>query len=110
MEKSTTRRYEPMIQKNGLGFAIIPALLLWATNLLQGLFTWWAISVGGSGMEMAVLFPLFFIQIPSIVLLVVSGIMLIVARHNKRVVRHTATPMIIYVLQVAVFWLCAFYR
>ena len=92
-----------MIQKNGFGFAIIPALLLWATNLLQGLFTWWAISVGGSGMEMAVLFPI-------IVLLVVSGIMLIVARRNKRVVAQTAIPMVIYLLQVLVFWLCAFYR
>jgi hypothetical protein len=100
----------PMIQKNGFGFAIIPALLLWATNLLQGLFTWWAISVGGSGMEMAVLFPMFFIQIPSIVLLVVSGIMLIVARRNKCVVAQTAIPMVIYLLQVLVFWLCAFYR
>ena len=99
-----------MIQKNDFGFAIIPALLLWATNLLQGLFTWWAISVGGSGMEMAVLFPLFFIQIPSIVLLVIGAILLIEARHNRRVVRQTAIPMVIYILQLAVFWLCAFYR
>ena len=99
-----------MIQKNDFGFAIIPALLLWATNLLQGLFTWWSISVGGSGMEMAVLFPLFFIQVPSIILLVIGAIMLIVARHNRRVVRQTAIPMVIYILQVAVFWICAFYK
>ncbi len=98
-----------MAQKNDFSFSIVPALLLWALNFIHVPFTWWSISVGG-GMEMGVLFPLFFIQAPSIVLLLISGICMIVVRHHRASVIKNAIPAVIYILQVAIFWICAFYR
>ena len=98
-----------MIQKNDFSFSIVPALLLWALNLIHAPFTWWSVSVGG-GMEMAVLFPLFFIQIPSVILLFISALCMIVVRHHKASVIKNAVPAIVYILQVATFWLFAFYK
>ena len=99
-----------MIHKNDLSFATIPAILLWITNVIHGLFTFWAISVGGSGLEMMVLLPLCFIQLPSLALLFVAVIGMIVTRHTKPAVIRTAVPMVIYLLQVAVFWLFCMYK
>lgn len=99
-----------MIHKNDLSFATIPAILLWITNVIHGLFTWWSISVGGSKMEMMVLLPLCFIQLPSLILLFIAAICMIVTRHTKSAVIRTAVPTVVYLLQVAVFWLFAYYK
>lgn len=97
-----------MAQKLDPSFARIPAILLWVTNVLHALFTWWAVSVGGSGMEMMVLLPLFFIQMPSILLLLISAISMIIVRKHRPAVLENAIPFAIYLLEVAVFWFFAF--
>ena len=99
-----------MIQRRDYSFAKIPAIFTWILNVIQALFTWWAIDVGGTGMEMAVLFPLFFIHIPSILPLLVSGITMIVVRKNKPALLGCLIPTTIYILQVTVFWLFVFYK
>lgn len=97
-----------MIHKNDLSFATIPAILLYITNVLHAFWTWCAISVGGTGMEMLVLLPIFFIQLPSVILLFIAIICMIVTRHTKHAVIRTAILTVIYLLQVAVFWIFCF--
>ena len=99
-----------MIKQRDYSFAKIPAILTWILNVVEALFTWWAIDAGGTGMEMAVLFPLFFIHIPSILLLLVSFITMIVVRKNKPLALANLIPTVIYILQVAVFWLFVYYK
>ena len=96
-----------MAQKRDLSFAKIPAGLLWITNIIHAIFTYWAISVGGTKMEMAALFPIFFIQLPSVLLLILTAISMLVARKDKKILIENAIPLIIYLLQVATFWFFA---
>ena len=97
-----------MAQRLDPSFARIPAILLWVINVLHAPFAWWAASVGGAGMEMMVLLPIFFLHLPSILLLLVSAISMLIARKHKRAVLENAIPAIIYVLQVLAFWFFAF--
>ena len=99
-----------MIEQRDYSFARIPAILTWILNIIEALFTWWAIDAGGTGMEMAVLFPLFFIHIPSILLLLISFITMIIVRKDKSATLANLIPTVIYILQVLVFWLCAYYK
>ncbi len=99
-----------MAQRLDPSFARIPAILLWITNVLHLIFTVWVIDVGGSGLEMMVLLPLFFLQLPSILLLLISGLSMIIVRKHRRAVLENAIPAIIYILQVVAFWLFAFYK
>ena len=99
-----------MIEQRDYSFAKIPAILTWILNVIEALFTWWAIDAGGTGMEMAVLFPLFFIHIPSILLLLISFITMIIVRKDKSATLANLIPTVIYILQVLVFWLCAYYK
>ena len=99
-----------MIEQRDYSFAKIPAILTWILNVIEALFTWWAIDAGGTGMEMAVLFPLFFIHIPSILLLLISFITMIIVRKDKSATLANLIPTAIYILQVLVFWLCAYYK
>lgn len=101
--KATTKRLDP-------SFARIPAILLWVTNALHLIFTVWSIYVGGSGMEMAVLFPLAFIQIPGALILLASLLSTVIVRKYKRAVIENVVPAILYILQVAAFWFFAFYK
>lgn len=101
--KTTTKKLDP-------SFARIPAILLWVTNALHLIFTAWAIDVGGSGMEMAVLFPLTFIEIPGSLILLASLLSMLIVKKHRRAVLENAIPFAIYVLQVAVFWLFAYYK
>ena len=99
-----------MIEQRDYSFARIPAILTWILNVIEALFTWWAIDAGGTGMEMGVLFPLFFIHIPSILLLLISFITMIIVRKDKSAMLANLIPTAIYILQVTVFWLCAYYK
>ena len=96
-----------MTQKRDLSFAKIPAGLLWITNIIHSVFTYWSITVGGTKMEMAALFPIFFIQLPSVLLLFLTAISMLVARRDKKILLENAIPLIIYLLQVATFWFFA---
>lgn len=96
-----------MVQQRDLSFAKIPAGLLWITNIIHAIFTYWAISVGGTKMEMAALFPIFFIQLPSVLLLLLTAISMLVARKDKKILLENAIPLIIYLMQVATFWFFA---
>ena len=98
------------VQKHDPSFAKIPAILLWVTNALHLIFTIWAADVGGSGMEMAVLFPLVFIEIPSVLILLASVISMLIVRKHRRAVLENAIPFAIYLLQVAIFWGFAYYK
>ncbi len=101
MKNSMAQRLDP-------SFARIPAILLWITNALHLIFTVWMIDVGGSGMEMMVLLPLFFLQLPSILLLLISALSMLIVRRHRPAVLENAIPFAIYLLQVAVFWFFAF--
>ena len=96
-----------MVQQRDLSFAKIPAGLLWITNIIHAIFTYWAISVGGTKMEMGALFPIFFIQLPSVLLVLFSAISMLVARKDKKILLENAVPLIIYLMQVATFWFFA---
>lgn len=89
-------------------FARIPAILLCVTNVIQMPFTLWVIAVGGSKLEMFTLFPLFFIHLPSLILLFASVISMLIVRKHRSAVIENLIPAILYVLQVATFWIFAF--
>ncbi len=99
-----------MIQKQNLSFATIPSILLWLVNLLHGFFTWWAVDAGGTGMEMGVLFPIFFVEIPGMLVLLICAICMIVVRKNRSLLVRTAVPAVVYILQLLVFWLAILYK
>ena len=99
-----------MTQRLDPSFARIPAILLWVTSVLHAPFTFWAFSVGGSGMEMMVLLPLCFIEMPSALLLFASALSMIIVRRHRPAVIENVIPFIIYLLEVAAFWIFAFYK
>lgn len=93
-----------MIQQNKGCVLYLPATIFWIFNLAHGFFTYWAIVAGGE-MEMASLFPMFFIEIPSAIVLVITLIFLIAMRGEKFIRTVTLIPIILYLLQVSVFWI-----
>ena len=97
-----------MTKKRELSLCILPAIFLWIANALHIIFTWWAIAVGGSGMEMAVLFPLCFIQLPALILILAAVICMVIARDDRGMVIKNLIPLVIFVLQVVTFWFFAF--
>jgi predicted membrane protein len=96
-----------MVQKQDLSFAKIPAGILWIVNIFHAPFLWWIASVGGSGMEMMTLLPICFIQMPSVLILLISAICMLIARKNKKIVVENLIPALIYIGQVAAFWFFA---
>ena len=99
-----------MVQNADYSFAIIPGILLWIANAFHSLFTFWAISVGGTKIEMAALFPIVFIEIPSVLPLIISVICMLIMRKNKRFLLKNIIPAVLYILQVAVFWAFLIYK
>lgn len=95
-------------KRRDYSFAKIPAIFMWITNVIHSLFTLWAISVGGSGMEMMVLLPLTFVEIPSILILLISVISMIIARKERSLFLENLIPTAIYLIQVGVFWFFLF--
>lgn len=98
---------KPMVQKHDLSFAKIPAGLMWLVNIFHAPFLLWICSVGGSGLEMMALLPICFIQIPSVILLLISALCMLIARKDKKIVRENLIADLVYLAQVATFWFFA---
>ena len=95
-------------KKRDYSFAKIPAIFMWITNVIHSLFTLWAIDVGGSRLEMMALFPIIFVEIPSMMILLASVISMIATRKEKSAFLENLIPAIVYLIQVGVFWFFLF--
>ena len=91
-------------KKRDYSFAKIPAIFMWITNVIHSLFTLWAISVGGSRLEMMALLPITFVEIPSMLVLLASVVSMIIARKERSAFLENLIPTVVYLIQVGVFW------
>lgn len=78
-------------------------ILFWILNIAHAPFTFWAIAEGG-GMEMMAILPIVFVQIPAIFALVISTVIMIIGKKNKKGCLAVVIPEILIALQSACFW------
>lgn len=78
------------------------SILFWILNVLHGVFTYWAIT---GDIEMMALLPIFFIEIPSAILVIIELIALLAVKSDKKDKLVNFIPVVIYALQIAAFWL-----
>ena len=80
------------------------AIIFWILNAAHILFTVWAVMVNGE-LEMAVLFPLFFIQLPATIPFLVTFVAALLIRGERKDKASAFVPIILFLIQLSVFWL-----
>lgn len=80
------------------------AIIFWILNAVHALFTVWAVVANGE-LEMAVLFPLFFIQLPATIPFLVTFVTALLIRGERKDKTSALIPITLFLIQVSVFWL-----
>lgn len=78
-------------------------IFFWILNIAHVPFTFWAIADGG-GMEMMAILPIVFVQIPAIFALVISSVIMIVGKKNRKDCIAVVISEILIALQSVSFW------
>lgn len=72
-------------------------------NIAHAPFTYWAIADGG-GMEMMVILPILFVQIPAVFAFVISSVIMIIGKKDKNSCISVVIFEALLALQSAFFW------
>lgn len=79
------------------------AVFFWILNIAHAPFTIWAIAEGG-GMEMMAILPIVLVQILAIFALVISTVIMIIGKKNRKDCISVVIPGILIALQSVSFW------